>query len=155
MDSMVSLIVWLVIQAGGYQQVDLLMHTENGISVAGAPDRPILFAYIIYYGVIFLFTFLAVMIGRRAGCHTVCWMAPFMIMGRWIRNRIAWPSLRLKAEAAKCTNCLTCTWNCPMSLDVNGMVQKEKMENSECVLCGSCVDYCPEKVIHYVYKSGK
>lgn len=37
MDSMVSLIVWLVIQAGGYQQVDLLMHTENGISVAGAP----------------------------------------------------------------------------------------------------------------------
>ena len=35
--SWVSLIVWLVIQAGGYQQVDLLMHTENGISVAGAP----------------------------------------------------------------------------------------------------------------------
>jgi hypothetical protein len=40
------------------------------------------------------------------GCHTICWMAPFMIIGRWIRNRFAWPSLRLVANSASCVdNC--------------------------------------------------
>ena len=37
--------------------------------------------------------------GRRAGCHTICWMAPFMIIGRKLRNLVAWPSLRLTAQS--------------------------------------------------------
>jgi ferredoxin-type protein NapH len=36
-----------------------------------------------------------------------------------------------------------------MSLEVNSMVQKNSMENSECILCGSCVDNCPKQVIKY------
>ena len=67
---------------------------------------------------------LAVLMGRRAGCHTICWMAPFMIIGRKIRNLVAWPSLRLVAQSASCKDCLKCTSNCPMSLDVHGMVQR-------------------------------
>ena len=50
-------------------------------------------------------------------------MAPFMILGRKVRNLFRWPALRLKAELDKCINCKKCTANCPMSLDVNGMVQ--------------------------------
>jgi len=42
-----------------------------------------------------------------------------------------------------------------MSLDVNGMVQGGDMEDSECILCGSCVDVCPEDVIHYSFSAGK
>jgi polyferredoxin len=150
----VSVIAILVIRAGGYRTVDLLMHTQGGISVAGSPDRPIFIAYIIYYGVIGLFVGLAMIFGRRAGCHTICWMAPFMILGRWIRNRFGWPSLRLVADASACSDCKKCTSNCPMSLDVNAMVQVERMEHPECILCGTCVDNCSKKAIRYSFSAG-
>lgn len=151
----VSLIAWLAVNAGGYKRVDFLHLTENGISVAGTADRPIFFAYLIYYVVVALFVGLAIFAGKRAGCHTICWMAPFMMIGRWIRNRFGWVSLRLVADASACTNCKTCTKSCPMSLDVNAMVQVGKMENLECILCGTCVDGCAKKVIHYSFSAGK
>jgi ferredoxin-type protein NapH len=150
-----GIIVALAVSAGGYKSIDLLYHTENGISVAGSPERPILFAYIIYYVVIGLFIGLAVFAGRRAGCHTICWMAPFMVIGRWVRNRLAWASLRLKADASACSDCKLCTYNCPMSLDVNSMVKNEKMEHSDCILCGTCVDNCSKNVIRYSFSAGK
>lgn len=151
----ISLIIWLAISAGGYKIVDLLYHTQNGISVAGTPDRPIFIAYIIYYGVVSLFVGLAIVAGRRAGCHTICWMAPFMMIGRWIRNRFAWYSLRLVADSSECSDCKSCTKTCPMSLDVNAIVQIEKMENAECILCGTCVDNCSKKAIRYSFSAGK
>jgi len=145
----ISLITWLAIRAGGYSSVNLLHLTESGVSV-DAPAK-----YVIYYIVIGLFIGLAVFAGRRAGCHTICWMAPFMIIGRWVRNRLAWPSLRLVADASACSDCKLCTKNCPMSLDVNAMVQVEKMEHSECILCGTCVDNCSKKAIRYSFSAGK
>jgi ferredoxin len=32
------------------------------------------------------------------------------------------------------------------------MVQRGDMNNSECILCGECVDGCPRKVIGYGLK---
>jgi polyferredoxin len=151
----ISLIVSLAFHAGGYHSINLLLHTQNGISVAGTPDRPILIAYIIYYGVIGLFVGLAAIVGRRAACHTICWMAPFMILGRWVRNQSGWPSLRLVADPSACADCKKCTSNCPMSLDVNAMVHKGRMENHECILCGTCVDNCSKHVLRYSFSSGK
>ena len=151
----ISIIVMMAIRVGGYTNIDLGYHTQGGISVAGSPDRPIFIAYIIYYFVIFLFIGLAVIVGRRAGCHTICWMAPFMMIGRRIRNRFGWPSLRLVADTEECKNCKLCTKNCPMSLDVNAMVQIGKMENSECILCGTCVDHCSQSAIRYSFSGGR
>lgn len=151
----ISLIVWLALSAGGYQRVDFFHLTEDGISVAGSADRPIMFAYFIYYIVIGLFVVLAAVVGRRAGCHTICWMAPFMMIGRWIRNRFAWPSLRLAANSSTCNDCKLCTRTCPMSLDVSGMVKAEKMEHAECILCGTCVDNCTKKSIRYSFSAGR
>ena len=145
----ITLIVWLVIQAGGYTRVDFLHLTETGISV----DQPV--KYFIYYIVIALFVGLAAFVGRRAGCHTICWMAPFMMIGRWIRNQFAWPSLRLVSEPSACTNCRTCSKNCPMSLDVNAMVQRGRMENADCILCGTCVDQCNQGAIRFSFSEGK
>jgi ferredoxin-type protein NapH len=145
----VSSIVWAVVSAGGYSSVNFLHLTETGISV----DEPI--KYIIYYIVVFLFVGVAAVVGRRAGCHTICWMAPFMMIGRWIRNRFGWPSLRLTANASACSDCKLCTRSCPMSLDVNAMVQVEKMEDPECILCGTCVDNCSKKIIRYSFSSVK
>jgi ferredoxin len=42
-----------------------------------------------------------------------------------------------------------------MSLDVNGMVQIEQMENVECILCGTCVDNCSHSAIRFSFSSGK
>lgn len=142
-----SIIVMVVIRAGGYREVDLLHLTESGISI----DEPA--KYIIYYTVVGIFMALSVAVGRRAGCHTICWMAPFMILGRKLRNVFGWPALQLQAETSACINCKRCTRDCPMSLDVNAMVQAGAMENSECVLCGTCADVCPKKVIHYSFKA--
>jgi polyferredoxin len=144
-----SIIVWLLIRAGGYSSVNLLHLTESGVSV-DSPEK-----YIIYFVVIFLFVGLAVIFGRRAGCHTICWMAPFMIIGRWIRNRLPWPSLRLVADATACSDCKLCVRNCPMGLDVNAMVEIEQMEHSECILCGNCIDTCSKKAIRYSFSAGK
>ena len=78
-------------------------------------------------------------------------MAPFMIIGTMIKNAGKWPSLHLTAEKSKCINCKKCTQNCPMSLDVNDMVQKGSMNNNECILCGTCIDNCLKNVIGFSY----
>jgi polyferredoxin len=150
----VGLVAYGAIVAGGYRSIDLLVGTEGGISVAGSADRPIFIAYIIYFGVVALFTGTAMAAGKRAGCHTVCWMAPFMVAGRWIRNRFAWPSLRLRGDAEACTACGRCTQACVTGLDVEAMVKAGAMENYECTLCGECVDSCPKKAIRYSFSSG-
>lgn len=152
----IALIVFAVVRAGGYHDVDPLYGTVGGISVAGAADRPIIFAYVIYFGVVGLFFALAALLGRRGGCHAVCWMAPFMILGREVRNRLgAWPSLRLKADSAACNACGRCTVECPMSIDVAELALSGHMEHPQCVLCGSCVDACPQAALCYSFSSGK
>jgi len=42
-----------------------------------------------------------------------------------------------------------------MSIDVQGNVASDSMEHSECVLCGNCVDACPNEVIRYSFSAGK
>jgi polyferredoxin len=145
----IGAIAVLTIRAGGFRALNPLYNLESGITV----EQP--FWYIIYYIVIVVFLGLSVILGRRAGCHTICWMAPFMILGRKIRNLFRWPAMRLKADADACIDCERCTRDCPMSLDVHGMVRSDGMENSECILCGSCVDVCPKDVIHYTFSGGK
>jgi len=144
----IVLIAVMAVQAGGYHTVDPHYQLEGGVKVA----QP--FWYIVYYIVVAIFLGLALIFGRRAGCHTICWMAPFMILGRRLRNLVKWPSLRLAAQPGKCSNCQTCTRNCPMSLDVNGMVQSAAMEDDECILCGKCVDGCSKAAIRYSFSAG-
>ena len=144
----VVLIAAMAVRAGGYRALDPLYPLEGGVPVA----QP--YWYMIYYIVVAVFLGLALLLGRRAACHTICWMAPFMIAGRWLRNRVKWPSLRLVAEPASCSDCQTCTRNCPMSLDVNGLVRRAQMEDGECILCGQCVDGCPKGAIHFSFGSG-
>jgi len=39
-----------------------------------------------------------------------------------------------------------------MRLDVRGMVEKGRMENAECALCGTCVDTHPKLIVRYAWK---
>ena len=149
------LIILLVIKAGGYRTVNPFYQLDGGVTLAQAVDPHGPPWYVLYYIIVALFLGLCLVAGRRAGCHTVCWMAPFMISARRIRNLFRWPALGLRAESGRCTDCLTCTSNCPMSLDVNQMVRAGNLDADECILCGTCVDGCPNNVIGFSFSSGE
>jgi len=72
---------------GGLQEAVALLRGKPVIKwLIWAPwiaDLPSLIAYV---AVVALFLVLSLTVGRRAGCHTICWMAPFMVIGRKIRN---------------------------------------------------------------------
>jgi ferredoxin-type protein NapH len=131
------------ILSGGVRGVNPLLHTEKGVSLTDWNN------YVVYYTVVILLMVLSLTVGKRAFCHYGCWMAPFMIAGRALRNLGHWPSLRLQAEPDRCTDCKTCLRGCPMSLDVNALVHAPSMEHPECILCGTCVDNCARGVIRY------
>ena len=137
-----SAIVFGFVHAGGLNNIDLVYYTDGGISV-NAPA-----GYIIYFSVIALVVVLALTVGRRSFCHGVCWMAPFMVIGTFMRDKLHLPGLRLTARPEACIDCKACNRVCPMSLDVNGMVNKHDMRNSECILCASCADACPKGVLN-------
>jgi len=145
----------LAISAGGFGRVEPLYQLETGVTMALPVDGGGPPWYLIYYVVVALFLGAALILGRRAGCHTVCWMAPFMILGRKLRNAVRWPALRLAADPALCRDCEACTSNCPMSLDVHAMVQRGDMEDGECILCGTCVDGCPSGAVRFVFSAGR
>jgi ferredoxin-type protein NapH len=141
----ITIIAVMFLQAGAIRAVDPLYQTYYGISITGLESA------IMFLAISGLIAGIALVAGKRGACHTICWMAPFMIIGRKIRNAVNWPALQLEADSSKCINCKACTRNCMMSLDVNSMVQKQAMENTECILCGKCVDTCPKGVIKYAF----
>jgi ferredoxin-type protein NapH len=141
-------LVFLFLRAGGFRRADFLYMTTRGVSVADAAGL------IAYLSVVLLFLVLSLTVGRRAGCHTICWMAPFMVIGRTARNRVGWPALGLAAEAARCNSCGKCSRECPMGIDVAGRVTDGRLEAADCILCGSCVDGCPRETIRFRFAPG-
>jgi len=145
-------VIWLaalagvaVFVGGGFHSVDPLLGTERGFSIHS------LSLYGFYYLVIGIILTLSLTAGRRGFCHTLCWMAPFMVLGRKIRNRFRWFSLHLKGNRELCRECGACEKVCPMSLPVRKMVKENRMENSECILCGACEDSCPAGAVRLVF----
>jgi len=144
--------VWLIanivffVLSGGIREIDFFAGTEGGWEFLTAPYR-----YIIYFGVILIITVVNLSLGRRASCHSFCWMAPFMIIGTKVSDLLRLPRLRLKSDKDSCTGCMQCNKKCPMSLDVKTMVETANMKNSECILCGECIDTCPKKSIVYTF----
>ncbi|HSN94740.1 MAG TPA: 4Fe-4S binding protein [Anaerolineaceae bacterium] len=129
------------IVAGGIKQINPFYMTETGFSVAEAR------AYFIYLPVVFLVLILTLTVGKRAFCHAGCWMAPFLIIGSEIGEKVNLPRLGLRKENENCIACGACTKACPMSLNVQKMVETAKLYNRECILCSSCESSCPKKVL--------
>ena len=132
------LTVW---KAGGFSSFDPFFRTTFGVSLVDPPG------YLVYYGAMIFIFALSFWLGKRAFCQYICILTPFMVISRACSLKLKVPRLHLEADREKCINCRICTQNCPMSLDVNTMVQAGKMENPDCILCGACVDTCPKKVI--------
>jgi polyferredoxin len=132
--------------AGGLTTIDFFYNTHHGISI----EQP--GAYTIFLAQITFITAFSLLAGRRGFCRYFCPIAVIMIITRTIRNLIRWPALHLAADATLCTNCRKCSKSCPTGLDVNIMVQEDRMENVECIFCFACVDICPKKAIRYELK---
>lgn len=145
----IALIVILALSAGGLHRIEVTYQTTYGISLM----QP--HAYIIYYSLLGLFVLLSLTAGKRAFCHYGCWMAPFMVLGTRIKDFFGWPSLRIAADRDRCTRCGRCSQNCTMSLPVEAMVAQGSVADSECILCGKCIDSCPKKAISYTWSSRK
>ncbi len=139
-------VVLVTLRAGGIRRIDFLYQTDHGVSLTTAGGMG---PYIIFYAVLALLFVLSLTAGKRGFCHHACWMAPFMMAGRGLRNVLHLPAVQLRADTPACIACRACTAACPMSLPVQEMVQQHHMENSECILCGTCIDVCPHHVIRY------
>lgn len=131
----------VAIRQGGYHSIDPFYRTVHGFSISSVYT---MIAYLIVLAIVLILFFVA---GRRSFCHHICWIAPFMILGRCVRNILKYHSLRLIKTNTTCVNCHLCTKHCPMSLDVELMVENNKMENAECILCGTCADVCRKECI--------
>lgn len=109
-------------------------------------DKQFIIIYGIVMSVIYLFTLLT---GRRGMCHSLCWMAPFMVIGEKVADFLHIPRFRLKTTSNACVSCGKCNSKCPMGLNIAEMVKSGKIDSIECISCLECVDGCPKKAIGF------
>ena len=140
-------ILFMLVQAGGIKKIDFFYGTTYGISIAES------WMYILYYGIGGLLVFMAMITGKRANCHYICWMAPFMMLGRKVGEILHLPQIQLRANKGRCVACQKCNDICPMSLDVMKMVQTGQLVDYECIYCGECADVCKQKVLRIGFGS--
>jgi len=133
-------------RAGGVRGLEFAFGTKGGFSVS---DVSSLAAYLMVAVVFFI---LPLAFGRRAACHTVCWMAPFLILGRGMGRALGLPSLRVRSKPESCVACGRCDTACPMSLPVSRLLTAGQIASSDCILCGECVDTCGRKTLSFSWR---
>jgi len=131
---------------GEPQKMDFWFHT-----FFGSPASKYGHMLVIYYVVLGIIFLSSLVFGKRAFCHYICWMAPFMVLGTKLQKVLSLPALHLTADGTKCTSCRICNKHCPMSLDVQALVTAKFTSHNECILCGACSDHCPKNAIHYEF----
>ena len=95
----IAVIVISFVLGEGTVGVDVFYMTDHGVSVTGIAN------YMVYYAVILLLLLPSLIHGRRAACHYICWMAPFMVIGEKIGQMMHIPQLHVSADNSKCISC--------------------------------------------------
>lgn len=142
--SWILLLSYFIFKAGGISKADFLYQTEYGISISS------IYSIIIYYVVIIVLFIPVLFAGKRGACHTICWMAPFMIFGQKLGKMLFIPSLQIKKKTDNCIECGLCSEQCLMSIDVLNEIKKDTLSvQPDCILCGVCVSNCPQKTLGF------
>lgn len=141
----VSGIVVCHILGKGKYTIQPFFMTDHGISISN------IYSYVIYYGIVLLFLIPAIVHGKRANCHYICWMAPFMILGYKFGKLIHLHQLKIKAKTENCISCGMCRKVCPMSVDIKTQVQQGEIKTAECINCGACISECKNDVLKYKF----
>jgi ferredoxin-type protein NapH len=101
-----AVVILVTLRAGGIERVDVPYQTDHGVSLTTAGG---IGPYIVFYAVLALIFVLSLTAGRRGFCHHACWMAPFMMIGRGIRNALRLPAVQLRSNTPACVGCRACT----------------------------------------------
>ncbi len=134
--------------AGGVKSVQVGFRTLSGFSVSDVPSL------IVYLFVGFTFWGLAAAFGKRASCHLICWIAPFMVLGTMAARGLKIPQIHIRANPERpCSACHRCDAVCPMSIRVSTAVRKGHIASADCILCGKCVDACSRNTLELVWKT--
>ena len=142
-------IIWFGVITAGY-----IINGIHRIDLSfGMTDVTLIRKIILTLGAIILIVPLTIIFGKYASCKYICWQVPFMIIGKKIRDYFDLIGLRLKSDSTKCNSCNVCTIKCPMNLNVMDNVKKGLMNDTECIMCGNCIDHCTQHVIKYSFKN--
>lgn len=90
--------------------------------------------------------FFCAWLGRRSACK-LCPLGAVMALASPFRR------LKIKGDKDQCKHCKTCEANCSMTLPIGEQVEKNNLvEDFNCILCGKCVESCPNGLLHYSLK---
>lgn len=131
----------LLARYGVPRRLDLFFMTNRGVSVTDGTS------VIVLLSILTLFGLLTILLGRRGGCRSLCWIAPFMQAGTALGRRLHLPQLSLIPDKRRGTANRACATVCPMALNPYRVAAAARhngpgYQRTECILCGRCVDHC-------------
>ncbi len=79
---------------------------------------------------------------NRAFCKYLCPIAPIL------KASSRFTILRIKGDNKSCTNCGTCSENCPMGINIPEYVKaNSRVKSTECIMCMKCIAVCPQAIL--------
>ena len=116
----------------------------EGVSFIGIIQRGVIYGGTLWLLVAFGVFAIDAFIGDRLVCSKLCPLGAFYaIAGKFAL-------IRVKHDAASCTNCMKCKLICPEN-QVLGIIGKQSgfITSSECISCGRCIDVCDDDALKF------
>jgi ferredoxin-type protein NapH len=128
---------------------NIIMNINNlTFSIHGGEAGPIsnIWAFIGgLFTLIPLLMFFIYLWGSRFFCRNVC------PIGGLLQLYSKFSFLKVKIDPDKCTECSACSKNCQMGVNIDKYITSgnTSIKDSNCIVCGDCIDRCPQKALKF------